>query len=277
MNYEKTIQNFKDTMKVNLIAEDFNILQNNIDNIMINQSQREHTAGTNYTVGGYDFFNRSINLYNEVSTTTIYHELFHASSSYYDRQKEVVFSRFHHHSKEKDIGRGLNEGYTELLTSRYFGNDTDSGYKNETHYANLVEGLIGKEQMQSFYLKSDLDSLISELSKYNSVEAVMQFIDDLDKFIVIEELRKDKIDNFENIPYAEYLAWFDEVNEYISKTYMQLNQFIIDSYINKLYNDPNFEEKKNQLMTMMSAPLTFFNKEYVFDMNSQFGTSSITI
>lgn len=131
--------------------------------------------------------------------------------------------------------------------------------------------------MQSFYLKSDLDSLISELSKYNSVEAVMQFIDDLDKFIVIEELRKDKIDNFENIPYAEYLAWFDEVNEYIGKTYMQLNQFIIDSYINKLYNDPNFEEKKNQLMTMMSAPLTFFNKEYVFDMNSQFGTSSRTI
>lgn len=85
--------------------------------------------------------------------------------------------------------------------------------------------------MQSFYLKSDLDSLISELSKYNSVEAVMQFIDDLDKFIVLEELRKDKMP----------------------------------------------DEKKNQLMTMMSAPLTFFNKEYVFDMNSQFGTSSRTI
>lgn len=101
MNYEKTIQNFKDTMKVNLVAEDFNILQNNIDNIMINQSHREHTAGTNYIVGGYDFFNRSINLYNEVSTTTIYHELFHASSSYYDRQKEVVFSGFHHHAKKK--------------------------------------------------------------------------------------------------------------------------------------------------------------------------------
>ena len=105
----------------------------------------------------------------------------------------------------------------------------------------------------------------------------MQFIDNLDKFIILEELRKDKIGNFENILYVEYLAWFDEVNEYIGKTYMQLNQFIIDSYMNKIYNDSNFEEKKNELMTLMSAPLTFFNKEYVFDMNSQFGTSSRTI
>lgn len=277
MDYEKTIQNFKDIMKISLSSEDFNILQKNIDNVIINKSQKEHTAGANYTVGGYDFFNKSINLYNEVSAITIYHELFHASSSYYDKQEEIVFSGFHHHSKEKDIGRGLNEGYTELLTSRYFGNDTESGYKNETHYANLIEVLIGKEQMQSFYLKSDLDSLILELSKYNSVEAIMQFIDNLDKFIILEELRKDKINNFENIPYAEYLAWFDEVNEYIGKTYMQLNQFIIDSYINKICNEPNFEEKKNQLMTMMSSPLTFFNKEYVFDMNSQFETSSRTI
>lgn len=277
MDYEMIIQNFKDVMQASLIPEEFNILRNNIDNIMVNQLQREHTAGTNYTNGDYDSINRTINLYNEVSTTTIYHELFHVSSSYYDKQKEIIFSGFHHHSKKKDIGRGLNEGYTELLTNRYFGNDNDSGYKNETHYAKLIEGLIGKEQMQSFYLKSDLDSLISELSKYNSVESVMQFIDDLDKFIILGELKKDKIDNFENIPYAEYLAWFDEANEYISKTYMQLNQFIIDSYMNKIYNDPDFEEKKNQLMTMMSEPLTFFNKEYIFDMNSQFGTSSRTI
>lgn len=47
--------------------------------------------------------------------------------------------------------------------------------------------------------------------------------------------------------------------------------------MNKIYNDPDFEEKKNQLMTMISEPLTFFNKEYIFDMNSQFGTSSRTI
>ena len=92
MDYEKTIQRFKDTMRVNLNAEDFNILQNNIDNIIINKSQKEHTAGANYTVGGYNYFNKSIILYNEVSTTTIYHELFHASSSYYDRQKEIIFS-----------------------------------------------------------------------------------------------------------------------------------------------------------------------------------------
>lgn len=115
MDYEMTIQNFKDVMQASLIPEEFNILRNNIDNIMVNQLQRDHTAGTNYTIGGYDFINRTINLYNEVSTTTIYHELFHVSSSYYDKQKEIVFSGFHHHSKEKDIGRGLNEGYTELL------------------------------------------------------------------------------------------------------------------------------------------------------------------
>ena len=62
MDYEKTILRFKDTMRVNLNAEDFNILQNNIDNIIINKSQKEHTAGANYTVGGYNYFNKSINL-----------------------------------------------------------------------------------------------------------------------------------------------------------------------------------------------------------------------
>lgn len=70
MDYEMTIQNFKDVMQASLIPEEFNILRNNIDNIMVNKLQREHTAGTNYTIGGYDFINKTINLYNEVSTTT---------------------------------------------------------------------------------------------------------------------------------------------------------------------------------------------------------------
>lgn len=268
MNYKLLIQEFLNTMKSQLSFNDFEIIKQNIKNInieLLEKNSDENASGL-YSPTGL------ITLHEKNDKVTFYHELFHASSSYYNQSKLEFHSGFHHQhvNERKDIGRGFNEGYTELLTHRYFGSHDDSGYSNELHYARLVEHLIGKEKMQSLYLKSSLNELINELCKYNSLENVLKFIENMDKFIILDELKKDKIQSFsETTDFAEYSKWFDELDEYISQTYNELSQFIIESHFNKLNGDPNYEKKEAELMTMMSTPLSFNFKEYRFDINSQ--------
>lgn len=274
MNYEQLIQNFLSIMANELSPNDFEIVKQNIRKISIKFLEKESmsTSGLYNPIG-------LITLHRK-DEVTFYHELFHASSSYYDENKLVLNSGFHHQhiNEKKDIGRGFNEGYTELLTQRYFGKNGDSGYSNELHYAKLIEHLIGKEQMQSFYFKSSLDDLITKMCKYNSLENVLKFIENMDKFIILTELKENKIHSFsENTPFTEYSKWFDELNEYVNQTYNELNQFIIESHLNKLYNDPDYEKKKAELMAMMSTPLSFNFREYSFNIDLQMSGNNRTI
>lgn len=269
MNYELLIQNFLNTMKKELSFNDYEIIEQNIKNINIEFLEKikdEDVCGL-YSPEGL------ITLHKKDDEFTFYHELFHASSSYYNENKLELNSGFHHQhiNEKKDIGRGFNEGYTELLTQRYFGFHHECGYSNELHYVRLIEHLIGKEQMQSFYLRSSLNDLITELCKYNSFENVLKFMESMDKFIIIGELTKEKIASFnETTDFIEYSKWFDELDEYIVKTYNELNKFIIESHLNKMSNDPDYERQEAELISMMSTPLSFNYKEYNFDINSQF-------
>ena len=113
---------------------------------------------------------------------------------------------------------------------------------------------------------------------YNSLENVLKFIENMDKFIILTELKENKIHSFsENTPFTEYSKWFDELNEYVNQTYNELNQFIIESHLNKLYNDPDYEKKKAELMAMMSTPLSFNFREYSFNIDLQMSGNNRTI
>lgn len=109
---------------------------------------------------------------------TVTHELFHAASS-----KNPFSSGFHHFilsnghtGRQTQIGRWINEGYTELLNIRYFGCDYGRSYIHEVFLMNKLEHIIGKEKMEQLYINSDLKGLINEINKYLDKKETMSFI-----------------------------------------------------------------------------------------------------
>ena len=266
--YSKYIENFKNTMIKVLNEEDYNILESNLNNniVKFNRKFKDNAS----TSGDYDFENKIITLYGHPYPTTIYHELFHASSSYHDRNIKDIKSGFHHQGL---VGLGLNEGYTELLTNRFFGKQKDSGYLNECHYASLIEKLVGADKMQTLYFKSNLNGLIAEMGKYNSLENIKKFLDNLNVFIITREVFADhpfqEDPNYKGLPSLEHLKWLEEAEQYIENAYKDLNQFIIESYINKIKDSPNYDKDIEELISIMSVPLYFNYKQYNFDIRKQ--------
>ena len=76
-------------------------------------------------IGIYNARNNKISFVNGVNSNTIFHELFHMASSYLDKENKILYGGFYQSSKGLNIGRGLDEGYTELLANRY-SNASDS-------------------------------------------------------------------------------------------------------------------------------------------------------
>ena len=126
---------------------------------------------------------------------SIFHELFHMSSSIIEHN--MIFSGFYQSfrnysdfSKPKyksfKIGYGLDEGYTELLTQRYFGdivNIQSQAYEVGKYFSQMLEIVVGKERMEKFYFSADLYGLVKELEQYQTEESILKFLKSLD-FIV---------------------------------------------------------------------------------------------
>ena len=134
------------------------------------------------TMGTYDAKNNKIQVEGDDYTEAIYHELFHMASSTY--KDGVRYSGFKQYSSKHgvNLGTGLNEGYTQLLTERYFGyiEEVRGIYKFEVHITDKLEKIVGKEKMESLYLNADLLGLINELKNYASEEEIMKFISGTD-------------------------------------------------------------------------------------------------
>lgn len=158
-------------------------LYNNASNLVVVKDKMffmNLVSGTKY----YGYYSNSAIGYKEIHSRdigSVYHELFHMmSSTYYNG---VFYDGFQQSNDKFDIGGGLNEGYTELLTQRYFGDKKKrKSYPLEMNFASMLEKVIGKDKMENAYMNCDLPSIISELKQYESEENVMSFITNLDFF-----------------------------------------------------------------------------------------------
>lgn len=124
--------------------------------------------------GYYNFYNNKIKIY---IIDTIYHELFHAFT--YHETAKNYFCGFNQGNDYLDIANSLNEGYTDLLTKRYF--DIEIAYMMEANIASKIELMLGKEKMRSMYTANDLRGLIEFLSKHSSKQEAIGFITQMDK------------------------------------------------------------------------------------------------
>lgn len=150
-------------------------------------------------------------------TSTIYHELFHMASSTY--KDGVYYSGFSQVSLKPGIvnlGKALNEGYTQLLTERYFGNieGSNGAYEFEVHITDKLEKIVSQEKMEKLYLSADLLGLINELKNYTSEEDIMKFISETD--FLIEHLADKKL-----LPFKKGMitSSLENVNEFLFRAY----------------------------------------------------------
>lgn len=126
----------------------------------------------------HDLKNKSINF---LDKDALFHEFLHfASDKIYTGKAMCGFE--YSNEKYRKVGRGLNEGYTQLLCSRYFPTfESMICGLYMTHISEKVEEIFGREKMGDLYFNGNLFDIINELTKLSSEEEAKQFIFDLDK------------------------------------------------------------------------------------------------
>lgn len=179
------ILEFVNVVKENISEDNLAIFYNNIsslDSRTKNYGMAHKLIGS-VTTGAYSLRKNVITLDNSnfASKLTVYHELFHASSSIFIPDDGIEYSGFYQYNDGKRFGEGINEGYTQYLTEKYFNDKNNAeSYLFETKVAEKVELLVGKDKMESLYFKANLKGLIDCLKVYRSEKEVYEFINSLD-------------------------------------------------------------------------------------------------
>lgn len=122
-------------------------------------------------------------LNNSETNKVLFHELLHmASTVIKNGVRYTGFCQKRIKNGISIIGKGLNEGYTQLLTEKYCGGPNVCGpsYKQTLKIMGFLEKVIGEERVQRLYFKADLPGLIKEMGKYASKEEIARFISGTD-------------------------------------------------------------------------------------------------
>lgn len=211
---------------------------NNLNEIKVGKYDRKKGKKpfSRVMLGYYDLKENIIKLDEDYASVIIFHELFHMASSVY--LNGIYYAGFRQYSTDNyvSIGKGLNEGYTQLLTERYFGHNSDFGkvYEYEMLIAGKLEKIVGKYKMQELYLNADLYGLIKELKEYASYEDIINFIQCLD---------------FMNSNLNDNKAKLFRTN-LIIKNIKIINSFLVKTYLVKLKREVSREIINNDSMVI---------------------------
>lgn len=179
LKFNEQLRYFTKGMTENFKEEDLQNFFNNINSLKIETIKKKKSKFHNYyTIGTYDTDINTVYITNETADIAIYHELFHMASTKMD-DDNVTRTGFHYINKHGNVGIGINEGYTYLLSKRYF-EDSKYGYNYELVIAEKLEEIIDKEKMESLYLNANLYGLINELRQYEDEKEIMKFIYNID-------------------------------------------------------------------------------------------------
>ena len=182
----------------------------------------------NDVLGFYEPVSNTLTYQNKrtLATLIMFHELFHMSGTYLT--PNVIYSGFWvrglNKFKKVNIGNCLNEGYTQLLTERYYHLEapTNSEYQLlansylvSMYVSGSIEQIVGCEKMSKFYLNADLKGLINELEKYATLVEIQKFLIDSDN------LNKLYFSYGSILKSKKFKQCFKDVNYFCIKAYMQ--------------------------------------------------------
>ena len=261
--YNDLIILFYNRLKEKKPNSEFPLFFNNLkDLLIINYNFSKNKSVTSITLGGYHSEKNYLLLNEKEVNKIIFHELFHVASSCNIKNDNdiITFCGFHQEKNDKGIGLGLNEGYTEVLVKRYFPDfETINAYKTEVVIAKSLELIIGQELMEDFYFTANLQGLIKELTKYISLDEIMDFIT---KF--------DFLHSYINLKNTDILT-----RMMLKRSLLVINKFLINCYYNKLKEEFNqgkiTEEDFNKSLHMFLNNLLF--KFFVINNNKNYSIS----
>ena len=183
---ENVLNNLYSNLRITKII-DCEMIQNLI-------AKNSATYGGNYYIGGRILLllGDKIKIDNYVVNLTPYHELLHLLTTRIENENVISIG-----ISTNTFGEGLNEGYTEVLTKRYFGflsEDEEDTYSIYKWYSEMIEEIIGKDVFEKSYFEANQDLLIKELAKYSNEKNVIEIIsfidylfDNEDKIYTIEK------------------------------------------------------------------------------------------
>ena len=136
-----------------------------------------------------------------------YHELIHIASSYYNEDKNELYSGFLYSSNFGiNLGEGITEGYVELLCSRHLNNNyltynydiNDDSCTTSYLYANILahqlEILIGEEEMKYMFFNYGFFPINEFISKHTDQKTAYKFFKYCD-IAAISDFHRDLILN----------------------------------------------------------------------------------
>lgn len=160
-NYINCINNMRsvDIKKLNLIEDSEEYIENTFSNRLD---------------GYYEASSNQITIIKDAKHV-LSHEFLHMASTSYDSSGFQVLTRF-----DTYMGRGLNEGYTELLNHRIFGSKSLSYYDN-VKIARILENFFdNKEDMTRAYFTNDIDNVYFNFMRYGSKYEFLEIMENLD-------------------------------------------------------------------------------------------------
>ena len=222
----------------------------------------------------YDSNKNKIKYVKSKKEKSLPHELMHMSSTIKEEDGSI-FSGFSQKTKDGEfllIGNGFNEGYTQLLSERYFPNAVNIAYPIEKLVAFQLEDILGTRKMEQMYFKADLMGLIEELSKYKSDSDILYFINSID-YLGNVYTQNGLIDNFDLIKEVylyiiDFLTSikFEKLNEHdLNKTEIkeQIKEYI-DTFIVVL----NIKDRNIKYELINESMLDYLYNDYCDKLNN---------
>lgn len=220
----KEILNFIKVIIEKVPKESLNNFYNNINSLEVKSSFLVKLARIQ---GYYNSITNKVFLDTKTAKNVIYHELLHMASTLYTKYDGKNYSGFVQANGTYWICEGINEGYTELLSNRFFNVD-NCAYGIHVVLAQKLEEIIGKDVMEHLYFTSDLYGLVNILKQYSSDEEIEKFLFNMD-YTNTQYDKKEIIPNF------------------ISRL-SEIYQFLINCYAKKVSkNEPSNFQLINQI------------------------------
>lgn len=112
------------------------------------------------------------------------HEMIHVSTACYSKEDKIAIVGFHQSKQKKfaltrqEIGRAINEAYTNKLDASTFNKDIfTGGYKDQTIILLLLEELLGtKDALQQDFLNMDLMGMIEKFKTLGLEDEILKTI-----------------------------------------------------------------------------------------------------
>lgn len=227
--FGKELIKFRKKMYKHFKSENLDLLNQNLKTLKVKIKYiAPEILLLKFAGGKYYIKKNKIKLINFFIKDVINHELFHLSTSYYNEKLELGFCGFQQidYLKKETIGYGLNEGYTELLTDRYFNKRVTRmtySYKICRFFASKLEQIVEKERMESLYMNADLGGLCQYLLNFDDGSNIVTFVVLLDKLLKKgSTFNTNKQEKYYKIVELYLVKW------YINKKKQELDKNIID-------------------------------------------------